>query len=96
MRRTNFEPLGLVIDKVFRDLGLEKKMKEIQIKENWKHVVGPLFDKSTKKITIFNHTLFVSVDSAAIRNELMLNKTEIITKLNAIVNQQIIVDMVVR
>lgn len=96
MKRSNFQHMGLVLEKVFKDLGFEKKMKELEIKENWKLVVGPVFDKATKKLLIYNKVLYVTVDSSAIRNELIMNRSKIIERLNEIVNQIIIVEMIVK
>jgi predicted nucleic acid-binding Zn ribbon protein len=96
MRRSNFQQMGQVIDDFFKKSGLLQKFKETELKENWNSIVGPLFAKSTKKIAIYNGVLFVTMDSPAIKNEIFLNRTKIIERLNSSVNQQIIHDIVVK
>jgi len=96
MRKTDFRPLGPVIDDVFKKLGIDKKMKEIAAKEAWGEVVGPMFANATRKITIYNNVLFVYVSSPAVRHELSLNRRKILHKINEKVGEEIIVDIIIK
>jgi len=96
MKRTNFQNLGQAIDDFFKNSGLEHKIKEIQIKENWKTIVGPVFAKATKRISLFKGVLFVTIDSPSIKHELLLNRTILIQRLNESVKKQIVYEIVIR
>ena len=96
MKRTNFQSLGQALDDFFKKSGLEKKIKEAEIKENWKTIVGPVFAKATKKIAICNGVLFVTMESPAIKNELLLNRTILLNKLNESVRSQYVTEIVIK
>lgn len=59
-----------------------ERMYEMKVKKKWKEVVGPMFANAATSIVLNNKLLIVTVNSAAIRNELLLNKTAIINRMN--------------
>ena len=58
------------------------RMYEMKVKKKWAEVVGPMFANAATSIVLNNKLLIVKVNSAAIRNELLLNKTTIINRMN--------------
>lgn len=94
MKRTNIQHLGSAFEEFFKTKGFYQKMQETAAKEAWSEVVGPVFSKSTKKVSIYKGVLYVSLFSPAVRNELLHNKTQIIQRINEKVGNSVVKSIV--
>lgn len=72
------------------------KMEEMAIKQKWKDVVGPLFAKAATTISLGNNILYITIKSPAIRNELQMQKTTIITRMNEELGKTAVRDIILR
>ena len=82
MRRSNERPLKAVIEEFLDSFHLRDKINEAKVIGAWKEVVGEMVAKNTSQLHIRNKVLFVKVNSAALRNELLFARSKIITALN--------------
>lgn len=96
MRKTRTEGIGGLIQQYLRENGLETPLNEYRLVQAWDTVLGPAISKYTSDLKIFNQVLFVQVSSAAVRNELMMRRTELVTRLNRQVGAQVITQIVLR
>ena len=96
MRRSNTQNIGQVIDELFKELHLERKLKEVSIINSWGEVLGNNISKATTKLYFKDRVLFVYLSSSIIRNELLMLKSKIIKALNDNVGEQVIEDIVLR
>lgn len=71
------------------------RMEEFSVKQKWKEVVGPMFANAATSIRLSNKVLLISVNSATIRNELILNKSTICARINKELHKNLVYDMVV-
>lgn len=96
MRRTDSEQVGGVILQYLREFGLETPLNEHRLLQAWDKVLGPTVSRYTKELRIYNQVLFVTITSAALRNELMMRRTELVSRLNAEAGAQVITQIVLR
>lgn len=96
MRRTDSEQVGGVILQYLREFGLETPLNEHRLLQAWDKVLGPAVSRYTKELRIYNQVLFVTITSAALRNELMMRRTELVSRLNAEAGAQVIIQIVLR
>ena len=96
MKKTGSEQVGGVILQYLRETGLETPLNEHRLIQAWGTVLGPAVSKYTKELRIYNQVLFVTVTSAAMRNELMMRRTELTARLNAHVGAQVLTQIVLR
>ena len=96
MRRTDSEQVGGVILQYLREFGLETPLNEHRLLQAWDKVLGPAVSRYTKEVRIYNQVLFVTITSAALRNELMMRRTELVSRLNAEAGAQVITQIVLR
>ncbi len=94
--RSNDRTLGEAIREMLSQYRLEGKLKQARIIEAWPEVVGDLIARHTKDIYIKGRTLFVQLDSPALKNELSYEKTTILNSLNASVGEEVITEVVFR
>ena len=96
MKKTDSEKVGGVIQQYLREMGLETPLNEHRVIQAWGKVLGPAVSRYTKELSIYNHVLFVTLTSAALRNELMMRRTELVSRLNAEAGAQVITQIVLR
>ncbi|MBR4793030.1 MAG: DUF721 domain-containing protein [Bacteroidaceae bacterium] len=96
MKKTDSEQVGGVILQYLREMGLETPLNEHRLIQAWDKVLGQSVSRYTKEIRIYNQVLFVTISSAALRNELMMRRTELVTRLNAEAGAQVITQIVLK
>jgi predicted nucleic acid-binding Zn ribbon protein len=82
MRKSNTHPIKSVLREYIEAIGHRRKLKEVSVLSNWKQLMGPVISNHTKNIYIKNKVLYVHVDSSVLRNELMMQRENIIHHLN--------------
>ena len=96
MKKTDSEQVGGVILQYLREIGLETPLNEHRLIQAWDKVLGPAVSKYTRELRIYNQVLFVTVTSAALRNELMMRRSELVARLNAEAGAQVITQIVLK
>lgn len=90
MKRTqdSLVKIDSVLDGVAKSLGIERGIKEITLINFWPEVIGERFINNSKALSVINKggydSLFVTVSSSAVSQELFLNKKSILSKLSPI------------
>jgi predicted nucleic acid-binding Zn ribbon protein len=92
---TNSSPqsLGSVIDNLFHELGLEKKLKQYDIVDIWASVVGSQIAEVTSVDKIQNNVLVIKVTAAPWRTELTFQRKEILARVRKAMNSDSIKDI---
>jgi predicted nucleic acid-binding Zn ribbon protein len=96
MRRSNDQKLSEVIRELLKAYRLDNKLNEVRLIKSWDEVVGKMISKHTKNLYIKRRTLFVTLDSPALKNELSFARTKIIEALNKEVGEEVIEEIVFR
>ncbi len=96
MKRTNTEPIGELLRQYLRQQGLESPLNEYRLMQGWAHVMGPIVARYTRDLSIHNQTLYVQLSSPAVRQELTMQRRELVERLNAYVGAQVVCDIVFR
>ncbi len=94
MKRTNAEPIGMLIRQYMRQTGLESPLNEYRLIQAWKDVLGPGVAAYTENLFIKNQTLYVHIPSPTVRQELMMRREQIKNNLNAHVGAQVIANII--
>lgn len=94
MKRKKTEGIKDVIYQYLRDNGLETPLNEFRATQAWGSIVGPAISKYTTDIKIYNQTMFVSVSSSVVRNELLMKRSLLTKKVNDHVGAQVITQIV--
>ena len=93
-RSNNPEPIGKILTKNLKNLGLDRRLKEESIVLNWNRLVGERIASKANPLKVKDSILFVSVENASWRNELFFMKRKIIEELNRSVKGNVIRDIV--
>lgn len=96
MSHQNEEPLGEVIRQFLQIYGLEPRLEETRLIASWEKVVGKMIAKHTMDLHVHKRTLYVRIDSDALRNELSYAKSLIVKNLNKEAGKEVIDEIVFR
>ncbi len=90
--KTLRDAIGSTLD----ELGLGKKLKQYDVVNAWPGIVGEQIAKVARAESINDGKLVVRVSRSTWRNELMMLKKELITKINQTMNGEIVRDIIFR
>lgn len=82
------------LETFMRHMGLDSRMHELKILDVWKDCVGESIASYSKPVQLKKNKLFVSVENAAWRYELSLNKEEIMEKINGHLKKELIKEII--
>lgn len=85
-----------IVGLVFKQWGLDGKLKEHKVIDLWPEVVGGLIASRTKKVYINAGKLFVTFTSSVVRNEISMVKEGVIAALNDRVGEDVVKEMIIR
>ena len=82
MRRSNTQSLSEVLREYIQKMRMERKLKEVDVVQSWKNLLGKTIAGYTRNIYISQKILYVEISSAVAKNELIMMREEIRKKLN--------------
>ena len=94
MSKHNLSSLGAAIEAFLKQNRLDKKIDSSSLTVNWKEIAGEMSAKHTTRLFIKDHTLFLQVDSSALKNELHFLKGALIKNVNQYLKKELIKELV--
>jgi hypothetical protein len=95
-RRNENIPLSEALQEFIDANKLQKGIDKVDTREAWIKLMGNGVNNYTTAIELRHETLFVSLSSSVLREELSLGKTKIITMLNEEIGKEVIKKLVLR
>ena len=98
MDKTKHENLSIskALQKFITSNKLQKGIDKVDARESWKRIMGKGVNNYTTGVELRNSTLFVSLSSSVLREELSLGKSKIIKLLNEDMGKELIHKLVLR
>lgn len=90
MERHKSQPINNLLDLWLRHEGLETPLLQHRMISGWPIVMGSTVAQYTGEIKIYGNTLRVQIKNPALRQNLLMMRTEIARKMNEYVQAQII------
>ena len=75
---------------------LKNGVRAVQIEEVWEKVMGKTIAKYTDKIEIINDKLFIYSSVGPLKNELQYQKPQIIQRVNELMGEKVIREVIIR
>ena len=96
--KRKFEPklLGKVLSEIFESKALYRGITNEKINGLWNQILGDNISQFTDKVELRNETLYVSLSSAPLREELSYGKEKIMRMLNEEMGKETIKKIVLR
>jgi predicted nucleic acid-binding Zn ribbon protein len=96
MRKSNQQTIGEVLKQYLKENNLEKKLAHSNVIGSWETFMGKMVANHTKKLYFSDKTLFVELDSAALRNELSFRIEEMKKTINSEAGEEIVKEIVLK
>ncbi len=90
MFRVKPQAIGDIIGDFLKEEGLEGQLLERRAVDAWDDIAGPAVAARTKKKFMKNQTLFVEIDSPALRSDLFMRRKSLVESLNAKVGSRVV------
>lgn len=81
-RKKNDETFKEVLEQWLNTYKHRRKIHETRIADTWYRLMGPAITKYTRSVQFKNNTLYISIESAALRQELSMGTDRIVQHLN--------------
>jgi len=94
MKKNNLIKVGDAISEFLKQEKLDVKISRFSVKNNWKDIVGEHVANNTLDISFNDTVLFLTLKSAALKQELAFSKEQIITNINRFCGSRLINDIV--
>ena len=82
MRKANDKSLKEAIQQMLQVYKIKRRFDETAVIAAWPEIVGKPVANRTKELFIHDKKLFLRIESSVIKNELMMMRTQIISKIN--------------
>lgn len=96
MKEGKVKRIDELVHQVLRQMGLEQRFKEQEVCEVWEEVVGYAIASRTREVSMADGRLFVSFNSATVRNEIVLVKEGLMRALNDRVGSAVIKEIIIK
>lgn len=95
-RISNEGSIGDVLKQFIETNKLQTGMDKIDVEAAWKSLMGNGVNNYTKEVVLKGTTLYVSLTSAVLREELSYGKQKIIKMINEEIGKEVIKDVILR
>jgi hypothetical protein len=95
-RNNNNLNMGEALREFIKENRLQKGMDKVEVREAWANLMGNGVLNYTSAVELRGDTLFVSLSSSVLREELGLGKSKIITMLNEELGRDLVKKLVLR
>ena len=96
MSKHNETTIKKAIEQLLETYKLKGRINEIRLINSWEKIMGKAISSRTRQIHISGRTLYISLDSAALRHELSFAKDKIIKLINEAVGEEVIDEVVLK
>ena len=96
MKKHNDQRLNDILKDMVSSYRLKPKLHQTKIRSLWSELMGPGIDKYTKNISLRKNTLYITIDSAPLKQELHYGREKIQSLLNEELGEAYIRDVVIR
>ena len=93
-RTANEEKLSNVVNDFIDQTGLRQKFQEQEILQYFKEIMGTFLMKKVQKSYVRNQKLYLKLSSAAFKQELIMQKTNLLLQLNTKIGYEYLIDLV--
>lgn len=96
MKKTNEQSLKDVLKDLVETYRLKSKLNQTRINSIWEQLMGKSISNYTKEIKVRKNKLYLTIESASLRQELSFGKDKIRQMLNEELGEEFIQEVIIR
>lgn len=85
--------IGEAINLLMQKSGWKPKVHELRLRDEWEQIAGKTISKYTRNLYLSGGTLTLYTDVAALKQELLLAKPQLIATINEYFGEQIVTEI---
>jgi predicted nucleic acid-binding Zn ribbon protein len=89
----NDQSIKEVLQSWLKDEKIKRKTMEAKLIIHWAEITGPLISKYTREIKIDGKVLVIKVESAPLKQELLIGKDLLLKNVNAFLEERYLTDI---
>lgn len=90
MEKKDAQLLSDILDEILQQNNLDIGLNASRAKEAWREVMGEAVAQCTLSLNFNKGTLYVQLSSPVLRNELFMNRRQLVSRLNAHIGRPIV------
>jgi predicted nucleic acid-binding Zn ribbon protein len=95
-KKNNLIKLGDAINQLLSQEKLDIKISQFSVKNNWHEIAGDIISKNTNEINFNEKTIFIGLNSSALKHELSFRKDELIKNINKFCGYKLVEQVVIK
>ncbi len=96
MQRKNSQSIGEVLREYIDSMQMRRKLKESRIEKQWEEMLGKNAASLTRRIYIKNGVLYVYLNSSVLRNEILMMRETLISRINENAGEEIVTKIILK
>ena len=96
MKRTNAQPIGAMLEELFKSPNIAAKIAEGSLPHVWREVVGEVVAAETRQVRFVRGVLYVHIASSILRSELMMQRLGLVQMINSRLGMALVSQLVVQ
>ena len=96
MKKHNDQPIKDILKQLIQQNKWSDKVNEKRLLQCWEELLGKTIAKYTKQISLRNKKLYIEVDSAPLKNELVYSRNQMIQLINTKFGEGVVEEIIVR
>lgn len=96
MRRKKTVSLSEAIREYRSEMNIDRRLKEVSLVRSWEDIAGKAIAKRTTNVYLRAGKLYIHLNSALVRNELMMARDELKERLNSEAGEDLVKEIILR
>jgi predicted nucleic acid-binding Zn ribbon protein len=96
MKRTKAQPIGELLDSLFKSPNVARKIAEGSLPHVWREVTGEVVAANTRQVRFMRGTLYVHIASSVLRSELMMQREALVRSINKQLGTELVQNVVIQ
>ena len=92
-RKSNDQTMKEAVESMLKAYRLDDRVKQVKIIDSWEKIMGPSVAHRTVELKMYGKKLVVTLNSAALRQELFQEREKIRERLNAEAGAEVILEI---
>jgi predicted nucleic acid-binding Zn ribbon protein len=88
--------LKQALDELMKKSHMDQKLLQMELKDRWEEIAGPLVARHTIELSIFKKKLTIRLDSAPLKQEINYRKKALLDKINKGLGKVVISELVIQ
>ncbi len=88
--------IGEAMNMMFEKSHWKPKLIALRMRDEWEEITGKTIARYTRSINLYGKVLTINTDVAPLKQELLLGKEQLITRINEYFNERVVEEIIIK